>query len=50
MLKGIVDIPGTIPSVPFLVLLNKESGIGIVYGGAVDDAKVKEGGGGHGQN
>ncbi|CAN0037945.1 unnamed protein product, partial [Ectocarpus fasciculatus] len=40
MLKGIVDIPGTIPSVPFLVLLNKESGEGSVYGGAVDDAKA----------
>ncbi|CAN0309267.1 unnamed protein product, partial [Ectocarpus sp. 8 AP-2014] len=39
MLKGIVNIPGTIPSVPFLVLLNKESGEGSVYGGAVDDAK-----------
>ncbi|CAB1111606.1 unnamed protein product [Ectocarpus sp. CCAP 1310/34] len=50
MLKGIVDIPGTIPSVPFLVLLNKESGEASVYRGAVDDAKamlafVREGAG-----
>lgn len=41
LLEGIIDVEGTGPSVPSLVLVDNESGKGTVYdGGAVDDAKV----------
>ncbi|CAM9587116.1 unnamed protein product [Pylaiella littoralis] len=51
LLEGIIDVEGTGPSVPSLVLVDNESGKGTVYdGGAVDDAKaimsfVREGAG-----
>ncbi|CAM9628676.1 unnamed protein product [Scytosiphon promiscuus] len=39
LLKGVIDIQGTLPSVPCLVLVDKSSGTGSVYGGAVDNAQ-----------
>lgn len=41
MLEGVIGVLGTISSVPAFVLVDNKSGKGNVYGGGVDDAKVR---------
>ena len=40
LLEGVFSLPGGIPSVPSLVLVDKQAGTGKLYAGAVDDAQV----------